>query len=167
MNFVARNSLMSVEVRTKAVVSVAEMARMCGLSRARFYQLVQTGVFPPPLYSIETRRPLFTEEMQEVCLEVRRRNCGINGRPVMFYARRFGSSAIPKPKRTPTAKPQQHTELIDGLKALGLVTVTAAQVEAALSKCFSSGTGSLDEATVLRTVFLHLKRRDSDDNLGR
>lgn len=158
---------MSVEVRTKAVVSVAEMARMCGLSRARFYQLVQTGVFPPPLYSIETRRPFFTEEMQEVCLEVRRRNSGINGRPVMFYARRFGSSVVPKPKRTPTTKSKQHADLIEGLKALGLATVTAAQVEAALEKCFPSGNGSLDEATILRTVFLHLKRQDSSDNLGR
>jgi len=165
MKIVARNSLMSVEVRTKAIVSVAEMARMCGLSRARFYQLVQTGVFPPPLYSIATRRPFFPEMMQEVCLEVRRRNCGINGKPVMFYARRFGSSVVPKPKRTPTAKPHQHAQLIEGLKALGLVTVTAAQVEAALEKSFPTGKGNADEATVLRTVFLHLKRQNSSDNL--
>lgn len=158
---------MSVEVRTKAIVSVAEMARMCGLSRARFYQLVKDGVFPWPLYNIETKRPFFTEEMQEICIEVRRRNCGVNGKAVMFYARRFGSTVVPKPKRTPTTKPNQHAELIDGLKALGLVTVTAAQVEAALAKCFPSGKGSLDEATVLRTVFLHLKRQDSGDNLGR
>ena len=27
-------------VETKAAVTVAEMARMCGLSRARFYQLI-------------------------------------------------------------------------------------------------------------------------------
>ena len=81
---------MSVEIRTKAIVNVAEMARMCGLSRARFYQLVKEGVFPPPLYRIDNRRPYYVEAMQEVCLEVRRRNCGINGRPVMFYARRFG-----------------------------------------------------------------------------
>jgi hypothetical protein len=60
---------MSVQVQTKAVVTVAEMAHMCGLSRARFYQLVNEGVFPPPLYRIETRRPFFTQEMQETCLE--------------------------------------------------------------------------------------------------
>src|SRR3990172_921349 len=101
---------MSVEFRTKAIVSVAEMAHMCGLSRARFYQLVKDGVFPPPLYKLETKRPFFTEEMQEVCLEVRRRNSGINGKPVMFYARRFGSPAMPKPKRTPAVKSNQHAD---------------------------------------------------------
>ena len=31
---------------TKAIVTVSEMARMCGLSRARFYQLQKAGIFP-------------------------------------------------------------------------------------------------------------------------
>ena len=57
--------------QTKSVVSVAEMARMVGLSRQRFYQLLG-GTFPYPLYDIATRRPFYTEEMQQVCLEVRK-----------------------------------------------------------------------------------------------
>jgi hypothetical protein len=32
----------------RAGVSVSEMARMVGLSRQRFHQLVQCGVFPQP-----------------------------------------------------------------------------------------------------------------------
>jgi hypothetical protein len=42
---------------TKAVVTVSEMARMVGLSRARFYQLQRAGVFPPPERDAETGRP--------------------------------------------------------------------------------------------------------------
>ena len=38
----------------KSAVSVAEMARMVGLSRSRFYQLVGTA-FPHPLYDVATR----------------------------------------------------------------------------------------------------------------
>ena len=34
---------MSAQVQTKAAVSVAEMARMCGLSRSRFYALIGTA----------------------------------------------------------------------------------------------------------------------------
>ena len=158
---------MTVEVRTKAIVTVAEMARMCGLSRARFYQLTKDGVFPLPLYSIETKRPFYTEEMQLVCLDVRRRNCGINGKPVMFYARRIGTPVATKPKKSPAAKPNKHLELIDGLESLGMTKVKGLEVEAALSKCFPNGHHSVDEATVLRTIFLHLKRQDSSDNLGR
>ena len=74
-------------VQTKAVVTVSEMARMVGLSRSRFYQLVEAGVFPQPVYSVANRRPIYVEEAQKVCLEVRRRNCGVNGQPVLFYAR--------------------------------------------------------------------------------
>ena len=109
---------MSVQVQTKTVVSVAEMARMVSMSRARFYQLVEQGIFPPPLYRIDTKRPFFTQEMQESCLEVRRRNCGINGRPVLFYARRL-ETPISKAMATPPKNSHKHAELIEGLRALG------------------------------------------------
>lgn len=150
---------MSVEIRTKAVVTVAEMARMCGLSRARFYQLTKEGVFPTPVYRIDNRRPLYPEEMQEVCLEVRRRNCGINGKPVMFYSRRVGTPVTKTKKRSPV-KQNKHVELIDGLLSLGLENVKGSDVDATLTECFPSGHDGVDEGTVLRSVFLRLKRQD-------
>ena len=156
---------MSVQVQTKAVVSVAEMARMCGLSRARFYQLVNEGVFPQPLYRVETRRPFFTQEMQETCLEVRRRNCGINGKPVLFYARRI-TTPIVKTNKTPPKNSHKHADLIEGLRALGLTIVRPADIDAAIKKHFPNGKSGVDDETVLRTVFLHLKRQNSSDNVG-
>ena len=65
-------------IETKAAVTVAEMSRMCGLSRARFYQLIG-NTFPWPVYDVATRRPFYDEEAQRMCLEVRRRNCGVDG----------------------------------------------------------------------------------------
>ncbi|GAB5517605.1 hypothetical protein [Rhodopirellula baltica] len=81
---------------TKAVVSVAEMARMVGLSRQRFYQVMGT-TFPSPLYDTRTRRPFYPEDLQKVCLNVRRSNCGADGRPVMFYAKGH-RPAVKKPR---------------------------------------------------------------------
>src|SRR4051794_25489131 len=121
---------MSVRKETKVAVTVAEMARMCGLSRSRFYQLIGTA-FPEPERHPETGRPVYTEAQQEVCLEVRRRNCGVDGNPVLFYARRLGSTPAkpkaPKPKLEP--KQGDVAALLDGLNALGLTTATAAQVQ--------------------------------------
>ena len=68
------------------------MSSLAGLSRQRFHQLMKQGVFPPPVYDIHTRRPHYTEEMQNVCLSVREKNVGINGRVVLFYSRRLGSA---------------------------------------------------------------------------
>src|SRR5437588_11490898 len=106
---------------TKAAVTVAEMARMVGLSRSRFYQLIGTA-FPEPERQPGTGRPIYTEELQRVCLEVRRRNCGIDGKPVLFYARRLGTAPsrpkLPKPK--PEAKQGDVPALVEGLNALGL-----------------------------------------------
>ena len=155
-------------VQTKAVVTVSEMARMVGLSRSRFYQLVEAGVFPQPVYSVSNRRPIYVEEAQKVCLEVRRRNCGVNGQPVLFYSRGHPLPIQPKPPRTAKTKPPKandHTDLIDGLASLGLTT-KAAEVEAALKAAYPAGANGTDQGEVLRQVFLHLKRQNSSDSVG-
>ncbi len=159
---------MSVQKETKAAVTVAEMARMVGLSRSRFYQLIGTA-FPQPQRQPETGRPIYTEAQQEVCLEVRRRNCGIDGKPILFYARRLGTApARPKaPKSTLAPKTKEVSGLVEGLNALGLTTATGAQVEQVTKQLFPQGTAGLDEGEVLRAVFLHLKRKDRGDNVGR
>jgi len=143
------------------------MARMVGLSRARFYQLQKSGIFPPPEKDAETGRPFYTEEVQKVCIEVRRRNCGVNGKPILFYARRMPLTPKPRKATTTVQKTDQHAELIEALQALGLAGVTAAQVGAAMLEVYPQGTAGVDHAKVIRAVFLHLRRRDSGDNVGR
>jgi hypothetical protein len=166
---------MPVPKPTKAVVTVAEMARMVGLSRARFYQLVGTA-FPHPVYDVNTRRPLYVEEQQEVCLEVRRRNCGVDGKPVLFYARRVGVGAprasTPAPKSasvsTATAKKAvaRPDPILESVRLLGLSMATAAQVQAAITELFPGGINSTDHGQVVREVFLRLKRRNPADSAG-
>ena len=154
---------MSVQIETKTAVTVAEMSRMLGLSRARFYQLQNAGVFPCPVYDVSTRRPIYVEEAQKVCLEVRRRNCGINGQPVLFYARNNMKAPVPKAKKE---KPRaNHADLIDALSSLGLDS-TAAQVEEAVKEKFPKGTEGIDQAEVIRVVFVHLKRQNTANNVG-
>ena len=159
---------MSEQNETKAAVTVAEMARMVGLSRSRFYQLIGTA-FPQPERQPGTGRPVYTEELQQVCLEVRRRNCGIDGKPILFYTRRLGSApARPKPPKAKLEpKGKDVAALVDGLNALGLTTATAAQVQKVSQELFPKGTEGIDQGEVLRAVFLHLKRKNSTDKVGR
>jgi hypothetical protein len=49
----------------KVAVSVSEMARLVGLSRARFYQLIGTGTFPAPSYDPGSGRPYYDHEQQQ------------------------------------------------------------------------------------------------------
>lgn len=153
---------------TKAIVNVSEMARMVGLSRQRFYQL-QGTTFPEPKRDAETNRPFYDEELQRICLEVRRRNCGVDGRPVLFYARRHPigvQSKAPRKPKPPTKPKRRHTDLLDGLQSLGLATVSDADVEAALAKLFPEGTEGVEFGEVVRAAFLFLKCRDSGENVG-
>lgn len=120
-----------------------------------------------PLYDIVTRRPHYTDEQQRQCLEVRRRNCGINGKPILFYARRLdGAAAKPHPRSKPvkTSVSGEHGEIIAGLKSLGLAGVTIQAVQEAVRKLFPGGLAGVDPAEVIRNVFLHLKRQDRGDS---
>ena len=152
----------------KSVVSVSEMARMCGLSRQRFHQLRGT-TFPEPDYNPETKRPFYDEEKQAVCLSVRQRNCGIDGKPILFYARR-NDVGVPRKAKKPTTKPKvnKHAHIAEGLRSLGL-SVTAPQVDEAIKNLFPDGTSLVDDAEIVRSVFLHLQTavKDSADNVGR
>ncbi len=155
---------MNDDIPLKMAVTVAEMARMVGLSRARFYQLQKVGVFPPPKMDEAKKRPFYDQEAQKVCLEVRRKNCGVNGQVVLFYARRHGIAPPRKAKVVPKKQPQ--AELVEAIKALGLA-VTATEVSAAVAQLYPGGTAGTDEGEVIRAVFLHLKRQDSAGNVGR
>lgn len=153
------------EVQTKSIVSVSEMARMCGLSRARFYQLIGTA-FPWPLYDVATRRPFYVEEMQRTCLEVRRRNCGIDGKPILFYARRpLTMTPVGRAKARPR-KVSKHADLVEGLRGLGLGAISEQQIEVAIKNLYPNGTNGVSDTEVLRQLFLSIKAKNSGDNLG-
>src|SRR5947209_8068242 len=115
---------MSENIVTKAAVSVTEMARMVGLSRARFYQLVKKGTFPPADQDLATSRPCYLEEKQRQILEARRRNCGVDGKPILFYCRRNDAGQRRSTSRPTIGKVKEvvkkYTDLIDGLAGLNV-----------------------------------------------
>ena len=160
----------------KEIVTVAEMARMCGLSRSRFYGLVKDGIMPQPSRHPETQRPFYSREQQEQCLLVRRTNCGINGKPILFYAQRTTISQHNVPARRPAAprrsRPTVTTdpvvlELQHGLEQLGLADVAEPKIRAALVEVYPDGHEGVPMPQLLMTVFRRLRERpDSTDNLA-
>lgn len=149
---------------SRSIVNVSQMARMVGLSRQRFWQLACEGVFLLPVYDLRTKRPFYDNQMQATNLHVRQTNFGLNNRPILFYARRTpmeSRSTEPRTKRSDSSKAApKHESLLEGLKQLGMMSVTTAQIDAALQQTYPEGQPS-DEGEVLRTIFIHLMRRDS------
>ena len=161
----------------KDIVTVSEMARMLGLSRARFYQLLNDGIFPRPSRNTKTKRPFLTREQQQICLGVRRSHCGVNGKPVLFYASTQPNSqavlrrAAAKKSQTRTRQAKRQdplfTQLRRGLMQLGLAEITDAQVQSALVVTQPDGHSNTDTSTLLMDVFGHLSRQNSQDNVAR
>ncbi len=156
---------MTESIVSKSVVSVTEMARMVGLSRARFYQLVKKGTFPPADEDNLSKRPCYLEEKQRQILEARRRNCGVDGKPILFYSRRrdLGQTKTPRPAKQP--KNNEYADIIDGLMALN-VNATVAQVEPIIKELFPHGTDGTDPGELIRAVFLRIQRQKSTDKQG-
>lgn len=143
----------------KAAVTVAEMARMCGLSRSRMYQLIGKA-FPEPSRD-ESGRPYFNEDQQRTILEVRRRNCGIDGKPILFYAPRNSISG-PTTKRRSKPKPSsQHAEIVEYIREMGATTATASQVERAIALKFPDGIDGIGLEKIITEVFTSICRQDS------
>jgi hypothetical protein len=159
----------------KDAVTVAEMARNLGLSRARFYELMRDGVFPTPSRNPKTKRPYFDRQQQELCLLIRKTNRGANGRTVLFYGRRLTgvSPTERRSARKSKSKPKQHQDettieaLRRGLSQLGLNEATPSEIRVALTEQYPDGVGDVDESEVLLSVFRQLKRRNPPDKHAR
>ncbi len=165
---------MNRQVPSKEIVTVTEMARMCRLSRARFYELTREGIFPTPSRNEQTGRPFFNREQQERCLLVRRMNRGANGKAVIFYGCRLEVPPPPQKRkqlpisRSPKAQACHDpviTELRHGLAQLGMTSVTETEIRRALSQAYPDGHRDMESSKLLRTFFEALQRQNSADNL--
>jgi hypothetical protein len=138
----------------RMICSVTEMARKLRLSRARFYQLQNMGVFPAPVYRRHTRRPFYPRDLQEQCLAIRKTGIGANGQPVLFNASRKRAAG-----RSQTPSAQEHRGLVEALGQMGL-NVSDRQVAEAVEALYPQGlTEGWADGTTLRSLFQYFERR--------
>ena len=138
---------------SKPIVSMTEIAQMVQLSRARFYQLLQSGFFPKPLHDERSNRPYYDLELQKKILEARQSGIGSDGSFMLFYSprKRETVSQTRKKKIDPQVK-----ELADTLQTMGLDT-TAKQVQQGLSEIYPDGTNGEEQGVIIRELFRYLK----------
>ena len=138
----------------KAVVSVTEISKMLQLSRARFYQLLQSGFFPKPLYDDRSKRPYYNLELQQKCLDCRSSGIGADGSFMLFYSARKKENVpgLRKKKVDPVVK-----EFAEILESMGLETAFN-EVQKALSVLYPDGTKDLEQGAIIRELFRYLKQ---------
>ena len=142
----------------KPVCSVIDLIKMLGMSRARFYQLVDKQIFPPPIYCTRTHRPFYSIELQELCLNIRESNIGFNGQYILFYSPRKNSAAIKSSKKSASAD-EPIVELTDTLKRMGL-DVDVQKVKKAMDELYPNGTDEeKDQGVRIRDLFRFFKSK--------
>ena len=128
----------------QTVCTVSQMARVLKFSRARLYQLIEAGVFPPPAYCCKTKKPIYPLRLQEMCIRIRESGIGLNSQYVRFYCK----SKSTKPKA-------EHRQMAAALRQMGLC-VTPMAVKKALRQLNLSASKAIptDEETI-KKLFEH------------
>ena len=135
----------------QAVCTVSELAKKLDLSRARFYQLQKTGVFPTPLYCVRTKHPFYPLDLQQLCVNIRRTGIDCNGQPIIFYSRHKSES-----RRSQKQSDSKYEELATALREMGL-NVTRNDIRKVAKALYPDGLakGPIDGA-VIGKVFRYL-----------
>ena len=132
----------------QSVCSVAELARRLGFSRSRFYELQETGVFPRPVYGIRSKRPFYFQDMQQLCIEIRRTGIGFNGMPVVFYVARKK-----RPAKVNTHSMLPPREILETLKQMG-IKVTGEEITKAFESLYPTGIKPVqNKGAMIRDLF--------------
>jgi len=109
----------------KAFISASEMADLLFLSKSRFFSLIRAGVFPKAVQHEFCKRPVFSLELQQKCLEIRQTGIGNNGQPVVFNRmranRRPRTRRPEQPQSAAHDRHDEHADLIEAMKSLGLM----------------------------------------------
>ena len=146
--------------------SVTTMAQRVGLSRSRFYQLMDLGIFPKPLRHPRTKRPYFNQEQQAQCEVAKATGCGVNGEPVLF------ATTYKKPKKSEDVSNATSShldgticsivdEIVHGLIGLGKPDVSRDLIKTALDETYPDGYAEVDASLLLTTVYRWLRRREN------
>jgi len=141
---------------SKSIISVTDMAKSVGLSRARFYQLVKQGIFPQALYSTRTRRPFYDEDLQKECLQVRESGIGHNQEYILFYSARENNPGKRKSQHKKSTSNHQYIEIVETLQTMGL-SASHSQVEQVIKEIYPDGIDDQEVGVVVREIYRQLK----------
>ena len=64
--------------------TVTKTAKIVGLSRSRFYQLIKSGFFPKPI-RIKSAMPYYSLGLFLICKNCKETGIGVNGVVQVFY----------------------------------------------------------------------------------
>ena len=148
-----------------AVCNVSTLCKILGLSRARFYQLQQKGKFPFPVFDIHTRRPFFTRQLQDICLEIRSSGIAYDDTYILFNAsqHRLDSSQnkqISKTNKQPVAQNSKIIEVSETLRQMGIQNCTYSDVEVAIKRLHpTESVETIDTGILVGELFRHFRNK--------
>jgi len=140
----------------KQIFSVTEVCQSLDISRARYYQLMQRDIFPPPVFDIFTKRPYYTADIKEQCDNIKQTGIAFNGRYILFYDCQKKNTKSNNKKRNKNSNNSEYDELIALLNQMG-IECNVQKVSEAVQELFPDGIENENIGLVAREVFRYVK----------
>lgn len=136
-------------------ISVSQMSEQLKLSRVHFYSLLKRGIFPPPIKR-EGCRPYFDSELQRTCHEIREKQVGVDGQPILFYSK---NEKLKKESPASKKKTSKDSFLYDALLKLGIAGINSKQVDEAIKRLYPAGIAQIGEEILIRELFIEFSSK--------
>jgi DNA-binding transcriptional MerR regulator len=133
--------------------SVSKTARLIGLSRPRFYELLNKGVFPRPHRNPSNNRPYYDQNLYEKCRQIKATGIDIKGRRVIFYKPRQKQT-----KKESSSKDLPLKEIYDILTQMG-INCSKKDFINITKTTYPNGFKKLDKGVVIRELYRQLCKR--------
>lgn len=144
------------------ICSISQMANKLKLSRPRFYQLRESGVFPPPVYCPRTRHAFYPLELQKKCLRIRETGISLDGKPIVLYKPREDKTKK-NPIKIKSKDLQCYEEWASVLKDWG-IKVSINQIRKAVKSLFPKGLPEgQDDNSIITTLYAYFNSESKND----
>ncbi|AQT68702.1 hypothetical protein STSP2_01874 [Anaerohalosphaera lusitana] len=140
----------------KEKYSVSKTAKLLGFSRARFYELLDQGVFPRPFRDPANNRPYYDNELVQKCQAIKETCVDIEGRPVVFYKNKKTTTSEDS-KDAKKELSNRHTEIYHIVKAMG-VECSYAQFAEVCNQLLPNRGDDISRAAAIKNIYRHLCR---------
>jgi len=117
------------------------------------------------VYDIHTRRPFFTRQLQDICLEIKRSGIAYDKSYILFNApqHRLNSGQkqnVSVTNKKPVEQNPMIMEVIETLRQMGIQNSTYSDVEVVIRKLHpTESIEKIDTGILVRELFLHFRNK--------
>ncbi len=145
----------------KEYCSVSYLCKeIVGLSRSRFYELLNCGIFEPPMTNKYNGRKYYTKEQQIQCYKIRTTGKAANGSIYLFYSPRSENTSEQKQSIKDMNNEDPSINELQSLLKTMAISASINEICSALKNTYPKGYNKSDLGPIARNLYKYFSYRN-------